>query len=489
MSDPQPSSTTPESDRQPALPLDELTLTPQWMKSAAPSYQNFTERERGPRKRDGFDRRDRAPRPDRPPRERRPEGGAKPAPPKHRPPQRDRPPHATSAGKGQRPSRQPSSPQPFASPVELAFAPEDKAFASIIDTIKQSPRAYAFFDVAKLVLNRPERHVVRLQRMAGADGKRAPLFVVTGLEQVFLGRDEALRWLLRRHPGTIFEETKAEIDPPRGNFVFVNRCGLTGEILGPPNYHEYQSRLVRHHQARLAHMPFEKFRSQIQTSKDPEAVKAWVASMSVKTEYKCRLDAEPKTFASREELEKHVFLVHVDKLVAAAPDVTISGTASRKLEHGAILESVRLAWQDERRFPLKTANAMQARLRDRGLHFFKDDKAITYLSAIKLKRFDAGQVVTEHVRSIVEFLRAHPFSARKEFAAIVTPTLTEEQILSDLHWLIQDGYVVELFNNKLWIPDERAPKSATAPAPVQPPQPTSAPELAAAADAPPPSPS
>jgi hypothetical protein len=173
----------------------------------------------------------------------------------------------------------------------------------MVEAMKLMQRAYALFDIAKLVLNKPERHVVKFVRQPAANGAREPLFLVTPGEHIFLRQDEAARFALRHHGEKVFKEKKTPIDPPKGSFTFVNRCGLTGVWLGPPNYHEYQSRLVRHHQQRLRHIPFDEFKSRIQTVKDPEAVKAWIESMSAKTEYECILDAEPKAFATREELE------------------------------------------------------------------------------------------------------------------------------------------------------------------------------------------
>jgi hypothetical protein len=479
-----------------ALPLEELTLTPEWVKAPAPSFQRYQDDDRRPRERDrDRDRgRDRRPnRPQGPPREHSMKPGAPRPKPAIGSPRRERFP-----GKPQRkgPPQPPAKPAPFEPPVDVAFLPDDKAFASICDTMRQSPRAYAFFDVAKLVLNKPERHLVKLSRRPAADGSRAPLYFVAAHANVFLSAHEALRWLLRRHPETIVEEVKTPIDPPKGNFQFVNRCGLTGEILGPPNYHEYPSRLVRHHQQRLAHVPFEKFRAQIETLRDPDAVKAWVDSMSAKAEFKCRLDgAEPVAFATREELERHISAQHLDQLVTAVADVTLAGTASRHLEQAGVLESVRLAWMAERRFPLKTANAMQGRLREQGFHFFKNHKGITFVSTIKLKRFETGQSVTDHVRRIVDFLRAHPNCTRKQLAlgltgtpnsAVPTPAAgSDDALLADLHWLIQDGYVVEMFDGRLWIPDEKAPKPPAVPTPSAPAtEPTAepAPALAGAAE-------
>jgi hypothetical protein len=165
------------------------------------------------------------------------------------------------------------------------------------------------------------------------------------------------------------------------------------------------------------------------------------------------------------------------------------------------------------------------RLRQDGFNFFKDRKGITYISRIRLKRFEAGQVLTESIQKIVSFLREHDGATRKKLlatlappaktaaapvaapaesnavapapeatasaapettpapaaaapvpgpapAAITVPSPEEEQVLRDLHWLIADGFVVELFNGKLWMPLEK--RTPPPPAPVVQPVPASA---------------
>ncbi len=303
-----------------------------------------------------------------------------------------------------------------------------------------------------------------------------------------------MRFALRQHAATILKEKKTPIDPPKGNFTFVNRCGITGVWLGPPNYHEYQSRLVRHHQSRLRHMHFEEFKSRIQTVKDPEAVKAWVDSMSFKNEYECLLDPEPKTFSTRDELEKHFIENHLAQFVTSSPEVRISGTASRQVQNPALLETLRLTWEQERKFPLKTANEMRGRLRHEGFHFFKDPKGITFISRIKPQKFDSITHLSEQIQKIIVFLREHVGCKRKRLvehfapaaaapattpaptvdAAAPVPALTadanasaipapvmpsaEDRVLADLHWLIQDGYVVEFSDGRLWAQADRPPQ-------------------------------
>ena len=470
---------SPQPDDLSALPLDELQIAPEWVRSGARSYEEHSGEDREGKR----DRRHRPPRERRPtadaPRDRRPEdrrSGERSSP---------RPPRGRDH-RGPPPGAEPTTPKPqppAVADLEVDFLPEEKGVGAMMETMKQSRRAYALFDIAKLLLNKPERHLVSLARKAGADGLREPLLLVGG-EQPCLSREEAVRLVFRRMKDKAFKETRKPVDPPKGNFTFVNRCGITGEWLGPPNYHEYQARLVRHHQQRLRHLPFEEFRARIQTVRDPEAVQAWIASKSFVMEYECLLDAPPQVFSSRRELEKHIVEHHLAELVTSPPEVVLSGPGSRQIEHSAILEAVRLAWLGERRFPLRTANHLSERLRKEGFHFFKHNKGITYISYIKPRRFEATEGLGEQVQKLVMILRANRDCTRKKLlehfapvpapgdaaaekaeAAPVQPVASpeEERLLADLHWLIQDGYVVEFSDGRLWALEAKPSKPPSAP--------------------------
>jgi hypothetical protein len=271
----------------------------------------------------------------------------------------------------------------------------------------------------------------------------------------------------------------------------------------------------------LRHMHFEEFKSRIQTVKDPEAVKAWVDSMSFKTEYECLLDPEPKTFSTRDEIENHFIENHLAKFVTSAPEVRISGVASRQLQNPALLETIRLTWEQERKFPLKTANEMRGRLRHEGFHFFKDPKGITFLSRIKPQKFESIAHLSEQIQKIILFLREHFGSKRKRLiehmipppaapAETPAPTQTpapagdtvaiasglttdasapatpapimpsaEDRVLADLHWLIQDGYVVEFSDGRLWALADKPPQPVSTKKPKAPPTETPAENAAA----------
>ena len=443
-----PTLVNPEEQPPSALPLDELNIAPAWARGPAKSFDNHPGETRD-RKRDrDFDRDSQ-----RGPRRPRPQRDDSKPPGRRDDRGRDR--GAMSA----RPMSRPAPPPPLA--VEVTFLPDEKALAPMTETIRQSSRAYALFDLAKLLLNRPERHTIRLVRKDGQ-------FYRSLLEDnVFLSQEDAVRFTFRRCTDKLFSETKKPIEPPKGNFQFVNRCGLTGEWLGPPNFHEYQARLVKHHQTRLAHLPFDRFKSSIETVRDEGAVKAWVEARSSVTEYTCRLCAEPKVINDRLDVEKHIRENHLPALVASSTEVRMAGPASRQLE-GRLLELVRTAWEDERKFPLKTVNELRPHMVKAGFHFFKHGKSITYITPIKLNRFESIAHLAEHVQKILTFLRAKPNAKRKQLAEHLAP-VDENALAADLHWLIQDGYVVEFFDGRLWALDDKPSKPAEQPAAVPPP--------------------
>jgi hypothetical protein len=383
------------------------------------------------------------------------------------------------------PERRPTPILPAA--VEVAFVPEEKGFAAMVETMKQSHRAYSLFDVAMLVLNKPERHLVKLSHKPAADGSRPSLFQIAGDEDVFLSQSEALRQAVRRQADKLIREEKKPCDPPKGNFAFVNKCGITGVLLGPPNHHEYQATIVRHHQRRLKHMPFEEFKSRIQTVRDEAVVKQWVESRSFAFEYTCLNCPDAKPVTSREEVEKHILEAHGAQLVTGAPELQLTGNGSRRLSAPTLNEAVRLAWTNERRFPLKTAQTISELLRKENFHFFKHGtgKGITFTTFIRLKRFETLDGLAEQMQKIVTFLRAHPDSKRKQLSENLlgsSPTEADvAKLAADLHWLIQEGYVVEFGDGKLWALENRLPKPpatepaaaetapVTEPAPVTPP--------------------
>jgi hypothetical protein len=483
-------STAPEPD----FDLEKLFL-PAWAQGAPQvnRYADFAGDDRAERKPD--DRRGR-----RPPRRDQP-GGPKPRGAGLRSDggkRHDRPPEARQF---ERPAPRPAPLPPV--PVALSVLPEEKGVESLARQIRITGRAYPLFDIAHLILQKPERHQIRFDVKKGADGQPLqPLFLCALDDTLWLSEDEAVQHLLARHFGTFYQAERTATDPPRGTYTFVAQCGLSGKILGPPNYHDYQTQLHKLHSERFSRIPFDAFKARVKIVKDEAVVKQWIEEHSFKTEYNCLNVPEPRKLGSRDEVAQHFREVHLPNIVKKVESHTVSGVAARQLRSPGLQRAVRAAWEDQRRFPLQVATVLSQQFANHGLQFFKVNRTLTHVSVARPRYLDMEATpVSEGVKRIVEFINANPKCTRRKLLEALAPTpapstpsaatATEaapttppeaapEQtaLASDLHWLIHEGHVIEFANGILETakkPLPRPPKPEKASGPVAAPEAPSVP--------------
>jgi hypothetical protein len=320
-------------------------------------------------------------------------------------------------------------------------------------------------------LQKPERQMVKFDVVKKDDKIVQPLFLCALDDSLWLSEDEAVAHVLEKHFGTFYQAERTPTDPPKGVYTFVAQCGMSGTILGPPNYHDYQNQLRKLHAERFSRMPFETFKSRVKIVKDEAVVKKWVEDQSFKTEYICLNVPETPRLQSREEVEKHFRETHLPNIIKQVESHTMSGPASRQLRSQPLQRLLREAWEEQRRFPIKLATVLSQQFAQHGLQFFKVNKAITHVSVARPHFLDLETTpVSDGVKKIVEFINANPKCTRRKLIETLAPSAqpdsaepTTEQtaIIGDLHWLIHQGHVIEFANGIL----ETAKKPAPRPAP------------------------
>jgi len=503
-------STTPEPD----MDLD-LHFLPAWARQS-PDLNRYAQYEGG-----GDDRGRRG-------RGRPPGEGPRSGPPGTRPARRpgvsgrggDRRPGGPGRGgerdrdRGNRPV--PREAMPALPEVGVGFVPESSGVESLARQIKVTGRAYPVFEIAQLVLSKPERYQVTFSEEKGTDGQ-----VVQGLwlcsvdNTLWLSVDEAVGHVLRKHFDLFYQAEKTPTDPPKGTYTFVAQCGLSGIILGPPNFHNYQAKLCKLHASRFSRMPLEVYKAKIRMVRDEAVVKQWVEEQSFKTEYVCLNVPEPRTLATREEAEKHFREVHGPSLIQQVNAWTASAVVAQQLPCAPLRQILRHAWEDQRRFPLRVVTVLSQQLAGHGLQFFKVNKTVTHVCVARPHFLDMeASPVSEGICRIVEYINAHEGCRRRELVEALaptpaspetqtstegaapagppaapppapTPTAEQTSVISDLHWLIHQGHVIEFANGRLEM--AKRPKPRPEPKPHTGPKagsPTETPQAARADEAP-----
>jgi hypothetical protein len=417
-------------------------------------------------------------------------------------------------------SRAPQDYRPYLSPYfNIAFYPDDTGFSALVKAMRTSCRTFELFEIARLILEKYERFVVVITRRppeaapapdpsaaAGPSGPPAskssvPIYLAVADGLPFDSEEAAVAHAVGRHLDRYFDKAVVDVDPPKGNFQFVNRCTLSGELLGPPNYHRYQQIVQQHHAARFARMPFDQYRERIETVRDPEVVNQWLEKMKKTVRYTWKLGAEgepPVLFDNVEDARAHLLSAARDRVVKAVESARFHAKLIETVPPGEIRRAIEGQLERQRRFPLDTANALRGRLRREGFTIFKKgSKGISYVCAVKRKFRVPGQSFAESIGALIGFIEANPMITVKELpmkllgftrpsapsapkipeasglvaaapdagpAPVDAPkaALTSEQqetlrrVTMDLHWLVQEGYVTEFADGRLFTPPPMA---------------------------------
>lgn len=401
--------------------------------------------------------------------------------------------------------REPLERGPYISPhFNVTFYPEDTSFAALAKTIRASCRTFELFDIARTVIGKNDRFVVVVQRKtpdrgtgetgqnAAEAGKPAP-FAISVVDGLPFETDEAvINHAMTVHLSHFFDSSEVEVEAPKGNFQVINKCGITGALLGPPNYHRYNQIVQQHHAAKVARMSLEAFRSRIESVREPEVVNQWLEQMKKVTRYTWKHGAEgttPLTFDNLEDARLYLLTHAREKVVRQVESARFPGKLLESLPQGEIQRAVEGTLERQRRFPLDTANALRGRLRREGFTIFKKgSKGVSYVCAVKRKFRVPGQVFADSIGALIAFIEANPMIKASELpermlgikvsaptgrttppmegaaaaesgeaaATPHVPTPEEQQkigrLQGDLRWLVTEGYVTEFMDGRLFSP-------------------------------------
>jgi len=385
--------------------------------------------------------------------------------------------------------------------LSVAFIPEEKGVEQLARQIRVTGRAYPLFQIAQLILQKAERYSVHLTAKKKADGTAAQAIFVCALDDTpWAAEDEAVAHVLKNHFATFYQTEKIPCDPPKGVYTFVAQCGMSGVILGPPNYHDYQNQLRKLHAEKFSRMPFDVFKARVKIVRDEAVVKKWIEDQSSTVEYTALNVPEPVKFPSLEEVEKHFRATHKDAIIKAVETHTNAGLPSRSLRSPGLQQLIRKEWEHQRYFPLPVAMKLSQQMAHHGLQFFKVNKTVTHVSVARPLYLDIeSNPVSDGIRRIVEYINANARCTRKKLIEALAPTPriaaapaaatpapaapaaegeaaaapvpakpaepkadepTQEQtlVLVDLHWLIHAGAVLEFADGHMETAKKPAPR-------------------------------
>lgn len=178
-------------------------------------------------------------------------------------------------------------------PYAVNFLPAQNALTLIAHKVFAANRAMSLHDIVKLFFKEPESILVRILPKKDQPEQTYHQCRFCGW---FTTDREKLNQHLLSHLTDYFDPVEVDVPAPTGNFSAVARCGITGKLLAPPNYHTYNKRILEMLNGPCAGMSEAEYRSRIELVTDSEVIEQW-----------------------RKEASKEILWVRKEELPAADP--------------------------------------------------------------------------------------------------------------------------------------------------------------------------
>ncbi len=344
--------------------------------------------------------------------------------------------------------------------IRATIAPDPQAVHLIGKEVHQVARVYPLFDVAKILL----AEKTRCRAIFESTEPNVPLYSGKLEECLFLTREEAIRhlWSSEMRQELIEEET-IEVEPPTGNFQAIARCGISGEWLGPVNFHSYQTNLRRLHRERFARMPFELYAAKVRTERGEEAVNAWLETTKKKTRWRIVGDGDDAWIDDRTEAERIVGSRCLEKAFKEVRTAEVSGAIDAKNLSPALLVSLKIAGTHARKHPAILIPAVCRAVEAEHLPVFKRQGKL-HTGPARPHPLAADAVLAERPARMVAWIRENAPAKLEGLWKSLLPegsTAPPADYAADLFWLLHQGHILLYTDDTLAVQEARTPELGT----------------------------
>ncbi len=347
--------------------------------------------------------------------------------------------------------------------IDISLKPETEVMDRLIQSMKSSCITYRFFPIVNFFLQK-EQYKIVLSAI-----KNNTIFCTVVDKLPFLKKETAEDYLSEKYWDDFFYSETVSVSAPKGAFHSVNRCGITGILLGPPNYHLYSDLLREHYEQYLKNQySWETFLLRIKNESSPEIVQQWINAIS--QSYRYHLKQNPEIIFENRTLAKQYLLQNISFVnddIQRIKHIIFSREDINKITDEDLKQAILYEITNEMRVPIKIGYLCSARFRHSGFHVYKkgrDADKITYVCAIKRRIRDEYTSFSKKLENIIECIEKHPRESLENLAKYyfnidskpsnvinITETNYFLEFKRNLIFLIQQGWVTQYEDGNLYV--------------------------------------
>ena len=337
--------------------------------------------------------------------------------------------------------------------------PETKALGTIIRKLQGDAHAYKLKDLAYFFLDNPSSVLLKITPKKDTPVHSTPSTSTAFFQCKACGfastkEEDVIEHVVSAHLADYYDSKEIEVEPPKGNFNCVAKCGLSGVLLGPPNIHEFNAVVKEMIRTKYPDMSEVQYRAHIEMVRDADTIEEWRKSATKKTMFfaKGTADQEGAQALTREQAEGEFKRNVLPALLSTPKNLMITAEVAMKSPVKPLQWAANDALQAERRAPYNMCFALRGAFHHRKLKFFRanDARGQEFVTNVEYKEFDAEHAIPELAQA-AKFVAEHPCCDKSEFPQDV-PDFEKH-----IEWLVTTGHVVA-FTNGVFSAVEKFPK-------------------------------
>lgn len=361
-------------------------------------------------------------------------------------------------GENRRDERRAPRPKVIPAPegVVAEVMPIEEGVDNLAKEIVASGRTHSVFELSRMILSSRERYKIVFRKEDGSNAFYQCKFDGA----VFLTKDECVSHFAQSDlKSEIYDVQEVEVDAPAGDYSSVSKCGISGHVFGPSNYHEFSQLVASHHRTHFSRMDLGKYKSMISADSSEEAVQAWKDSMSKVKRYTSKQDAT-QTFDGELTVLEHFSDVAFDEVYRETHRADVDSQIPGKQLSPGLLTLLKETIADQRRYPSKLAPFLCRQLSGRNLAVFKWQGKL-HCGPSRPHTVAEDVNLSDRLTSIREYVESNSgLGVDKLWVALLPADISDEdkkQWYHDLHWMLNQGYVL-LMHDGLLFPSSASKK-------------------------------
>lgn len=376
--------------------------------------------------------------------------------------------------RSERPQRE--LPQP-AEGLRVELRPANGILELFSTQIQRQKRALPLLDLSRIVMAAKDRYDLVFMKLE--DG---PILIhsTMGDGACWLTEEEAVAYLWKADWfSKLYTRDEIEVPAPAGTFTSVAKCSIGGELIGPANWHNYQAAVMNLYRTKYSQLDLGAFKARITTDKSEEAVAEWLKQVSHATVWKPnRENAEEVVLTDARAVEADFKANHFDDVYEQVDKVFVNGSTPRALLSPGLAAHLSILADKTRRFPQMLIPNLCHGLARHHIPIYKW-QGHHYTGPSRVRAIPADMVLADRMTAIINWTKENSGQKVDVMCAALSgvPAGHDDAgkqaardayapYVSDMIWLLEQGFIVVTADNSIWYPKgDAAPEPTKAPAP------------------------